>query len=337
MNESWNSTDCCRTCATNTKHLENLYEVNGSGKTLADKLKECLSFSFYEFELRPRSICSTCVKKLHAAHEFYQLIKRSDEKFKKSVASEFVCKTETNEANGDRLKDLKPLLLISSNTKPIRPQPMVKVKETKRENISGNALNVATFDSKPSPSFMDELERRWQKKFGLQTKPTKKRAATIKRRRLSSYKTSDKKIASEFQCYDCKSTFPSMERLKTHSREFHHTTIECRICSKEFTRHAYDQHLCDGGDEMQCQYCEEKFQSTVMLVKHINRQHKNHHNYKCYDCARAFPTKALLEIHKPTHNLEEPKFVCDICGNRYRTRYQIKEHIETTHTDKRCK
>lgn len=341
MNENLRFTDYCRTCATRTKNLKNLYQVQESDKTLAGKLKECSSLSFYEFELRPRSICTVCIAKLNAAYEFHLLIKESDEKFKQLVASEFVCKSETNESADNELNDMKPLLLANSHTTQTKGRSLVKpLRHPKQESIHIGALKVL---GDASDSLIDkrdaDLERQWQIKCGLLKQPNKKPVATVKRQRLRCMR--DKRAATKYQCYDCKSAFSTVSRLKAHLREPHHTTTtmkECRICMKELTQHAYEQHLCDGGTQMEsieCQYCMEKFRSTVMLVKHINRQHKTHHNYKCYDCARAFPSKALLEIHKPTHDTEEKRFICDICGDRYRTRYQIKEHIETTHTDKR--
>lgn len=327
-------TDSCRMCAVKTKNLRNLYQLDEDGKTLAQKIKECLSLSFYEFELRPKCICTKCVSKLHTVYEFYQLIKSSDEIFKKIVATEFITKPEATTAE-DEFKNLKPLILMSTHvdTKVIQPIKINVPNTTKHEDKS----NLKRLNDEPHV-FVNEnpdLERLWRQKLGIQStersrKGYRKPAIVKRRRRLNYFK--DKLQAAEFQCFDCKLTFPSMGKLGTHMRELHDTTIECRICMKNFTRHEYTQHLCGGGIEMQCQYCIKKFNSTVMLVKHINQQHKDHHNYKCYDCARAFPTKALLEIHKPTHDTEEKRFVCDICDERFRTRYQIKKHIETTHT-----
>lgn len=332
-------TDSCRMCAIKTKNLRNLYQVDDEhGKTLAQKIKECLSLSFYEFELRPKCICTKCVTKLNSVYEFYQLIRSSDEIFKKIVATEFITKPEIVTVD-DEVKDLKPLKLISAHSdvkvKPIKINvPKTKQKVETNVEQSHNQPHVFVNDINP------DLERLWRQKLGLQStgekyrKVQRKPAAIVKRqRRSNSFK--EKLQNADFQCFDCKYIFPTMGKLQTHMRELHETTIECRICMRNFTRHVYSQHLCDGGTEMQCQYCEEKFNSTAMLVKHINQQHKNHHNYKCYDCARAFPTKALLEIHKPTHDTEEKRFVCDICDDRFPTRYKIKEHIETTHTDKR--
>lgn len=329
--------DSCRMCAIKSKNLRNLYQADEEGKTLAQKIKECLSLSFYEFELRPKCICTKCIAKLNSVYEFYQLIKSSDEIFKKIVATEFITKPEVDTAK-DEFKDLKPLILAKTQ------RTVTKIKPIKIDAVTTKRADkpkLEAFHEKPQV-FVNEinpdLERLWRQKLGLLTKGHKKPAASnMKRRRQSANYFADKHQDTEFQCYDCKSMFPSAGKLRTHMHELHETMIECRICMKSFTRHAYTLHLCDGGNEMECQYCSKKFNSTVTLVKHINQQHKNHHNYKCYDCARAFPTKALLEIHKPTHDTEEKRFVCDICDERFRTRYQIKEHIETTHTDKRCK
>lgn len=340
MSDKWNMnfTDSCRTCAIKTKNLQSLYQVNEHGKTLAQKINECLSLTFYEFELRPKSICTKCVSKLTTVYEFHQRIKSSDEIFKKIVATEFITKPESDSAD-DEFKNLKPLILVNTQSD-TKVQPTI---DTKPKEDPDDESNVEPFHDEPHLSADDinsDLERRWKQKFGIQSiqrvqRRVRKRRPVKRRPRLNCFK--DKRKATEFQCYDCKSSFHSLRKLKAHMHESHDTTTECRICMKKFTRHEYGRHLCDGGTEMKCQYCAEKFTSTAVLVKHINQRHKDHHNYKCYSCARAFPQKALLEIHKPTHDTETLRFVCDICDNRYSTRYQIKEHIETTHTDKRCK
>lgn len=334
-------TDYCRTCARKKpKILQNLYQVHGNGKTLAGKIKECISFSFYEFELRPKFICMDCISKLNAAYEFYRLVKNSDEKFKELVASELVGKSEAMEADDEPLIDLKPLILVKSQTKQTKVQPIINKLNRKHEDVHVNEPNMQQFYGESDPN-MDkiilDIEKRWKRKLGIQTKPIK-RQATVKQRQKPRLRRpfKDELTASEFQCFDCKSMHASMTKLKAHLRDSHNITIECRICGKKFTRHAYIRHLCDGRTEMQCQYCNSKFNSTVLIVKHINCHHKNKQNYKCAQCARAFPTKTLLDIHKPIHDMDENKFLCDICGSRFRTRYQIKEHIETTHTDKRC-
>lgn len=340
MSEKWHSNfnDSCRLCAVKTKNLRNLYQADEDGKTLVQQIKECLGLSFYEFELRPKCICTKCVTKLNTVYEFYQLIKSSDEIFKKIVATEFITKPEADTAEDD-IKDLKPLILANTRHSVTKIKPIkINAVTTKREDNP----TLKAFHEKPHV-FVNEinpdLERLWRQKLGLLTKAQSSPKTTIvkRRRQLANYFADKHPQATEFQCFDCKSAFPSVGKLRAHMHELHETTIECRICMQSFTRHAYATHLCGGGNEMECQYCSKKFSATVALVKHINQLHKNHHNYKCYDCARAFPTKALLEIHKPIHDTEEKRFVCDICDERFRTRYQIKEHIETTHTDKRCK
>lgn len=319
----------CRVCVIKSEEMQSLNEEFEPGVTIANLIGMCTQVSLQENEEKPKSICKICMKKLETAYEFYNLIRSSEEKLDALISSNLLtndlkeenCLIESFDNNVADIKELKP-----------SKDDLCQTEAIGTEDIFVDELNVTLLCDEnevhgmenPSPVeiVQDKRKRGRVKQLAMKPKNVKTRRSSIINKR------------GEFECYICRLGFSSMLRVKLHLQE-HDTITKCRVCMKTLNRCEYVQHLCKGK-EIDCQYCSKPFSTTISLIKHINKSHKNHKNYKCYNCARAFHTKMLLEIHKPSHDAEELKFICDLCGSRFRTRYQIKEHMEITHTDKRC-
>lgn len=315
--------DYCRICATQSKHLLSLYHDVESDKPFAEMVKVCTRLSFYEFELRPKFICTSCVTKLKIAYDLYNLIQNSEETFKSIISSQMFLKSEQDDTIEDAVNTgggFNTYNLESSMDN------LIRVDGIKTECIFAEELNISSLYDETEPPITPEPTIR--KKSGRSKKNDTEPLPVCNERNND---TNKPKL--QFECYKCKLSLPSIVRLNVHLKE-HDAIRKCRICVKNFTQLEYIKHSCNGK-HFKCQYCMKIFQTTHTLVKHINSNHKDHPNYKCYKCAKAFHTKELLEIHKPTHNKEQKRFICDICGACYRTRFQIKEHMESTHTDKR--
>lgn len=326
MNGSLKSeySDYCRICATESTDLKSLYHDIEHGKTFAEMINICARVSFNEFEIRPKCICTNCVANLKTAYEFYNLIICSEDKFKTLISSDLLPKSEVNTEDASDYKD------ISNSPEEYHFEPLIDAIDQsiiKTEGIFVEEPNVNLLSDENESD--DQKVERWPRRRRGRPRNADKKPAVCKIRRPSIFRPS-----MEFECYQCHQSFPSLSKVKVHFRE-HDASTKCRICMKKFTRHDYIRHLCKGT-EIPCQYCSKPFKTTASLIKHINGSHKDHRNYKCYKCAKAFPMKSLLEVHKPTHSQEEKRFICDICDSRFRTRFQIKEHMEITHTDKRC-
>ncbi|XP_031635839.1 gastrula zinc finger protein XlCGF46.1-like isoform X2 [Contarinia nasturtii] len=297
----------CRTCAIESKDLRSLYEVNKNGKTIAELIELCAQFSLNENEIRPKNICKNCVVMLNTAFEFYNLVRSSEQRLLGNDETLDIKKEETKQlpfSMEDQVENIfveEPNVILSCN-------------ENEEQSV--------TVDSSDIERSVRKRRKRTRKSVGVKKVHTKSGRAVI-----------NNLASTDFECYKCKQSFSSIHKVNEHFKD-HEITSKCRICLKKCTRCEYFQHLCQGA-KIDCQYCQKSFSTTPSLIKHINRNHKSHKNYKCYDCAKSFHTKLLLEIHKPTHDTEEKRFVCDLCQSRFRTRFQIKEHMELTHTDKR--
>lgn len=317
-------TDYCRTCANQCEVLKSIYDEVEPGKSIQEVANSCMQILLLEDNIRPKSICVSCIKKLQSVYEFYNLIMQSEQKFDELILSKPEKKI---------VEDCIPFLSTDSVFEktieiPSSPENTCNL-EVKTEHILVDQPILTDKSDQSSDSSSERDSKTARRKRRLARKPEKNIKLKISRRR------SNEKEITEFECYKCKLNFSSLSKVKVHIKE-HDSSTDCRICMKKFTRCEYMQHLCKGT-VIDCEYCTNSFKTTVHLIKHINSNHKNHKNYKCYKCARSFHTKLLLEMHKPSHNQEKKRFICDICGNRYRTRFQIKEHMEINHTDKRCK
>lgn len=316
----------CRVCAKKSKDLRSLHEEIECGKTISELVEMMTQFTLHEDDVRPNHICEDCVAMLNTAYEFYNLVRCSEQKFEDLVSSNF----STSDIKSENSFKTSLEELHNSNFLIDGPCKM----DTETENIfieEPNVILLCDENEKPhSIKCVSPVEIvRPKRERETRSRKTIKRTKVVRTRR-----SNINNMMGEFECYKCRLGFPSLFKVKTHLQE-HDAMTKCRICMKTLNHCEYAQHLCKG-QEIDCQYCSKSFNTTIGLIKHINKNHKKHKNYKCYNCARAFHTKLLLEIHKPSHDAEELRFVCDICGNRFRTRYQIKEHIEINHTDKRC-
>lgn len=321
----------CRVCVEKSHELKSLQEEMENGITISEVVKMCTQFSLQEDESKPKQICQNCITMLNTAYEFYNLVKSSQRKFENLFSSQSL----TNNIKNENFSEQSPnnLEVFDNNLTDTKDftcsvNDLCQI-DIETENIFVEESNVTLLcdESEESHSIKVETVNDKGKRNQLQKTVKKPKIVKIRRRSINN-------VIGNFECYKCKLGFPSLLKVQMHLEE-HDTMTKCRICMKTVNRCEYVQHLCIGK-EIDCQYCTKSFTTTITLIKHINKNHKKHKNYKCYNCARAFHTKLLLEIHKPSHDAEELRFICDICGNRFRTRYQIKEHMDISHTDKRC-
>lgn len=333
----------CRTCASETKQLRSIYEEIEHGKSIAEAIAICAQISLHENEMKPKQICLDCFAKLESAYQFYILAKNSEERFDEWILLHSVQNLATNiredentfkctnhEVFGFEFSEPEALPVGWVEDKAFSPS-VKDLSHLKTEDIFVEEPNVILLSDKSEKSSnYDSLDE-----VPLRQRQRKQQRSRVRKKVTNVQKSSQMKLSAEFECYRCKLAVSSMHKLKVHMKE-HDASAKCRVCLGIFTKCDYMQHLCKGS-AIDCEYCSKPFNTTASLIKHINRNHKDHKNYKCKKCAKAFHMKLLLELHKPTHNLEEKRFICDICNSRFRTRFLIKEHIEINHTDKRCK
>ncbi|XP_052745560.1 zinc finger protein 62 homolog isoform X3 [Bicyclus anynana] len=149
------------------------------------------------------------------------------------------------------------------------------------------------------------------------------------------------------QCRICQVTSSDLNTLKNHLKE-HNKEI-----NPEFKDNMIPFKL--GGDELQCQICNETFLKFRLLIIHMS-QHFN--NYSCETCGAVFVSLHLLRRHLQTHktgnfpcevcdkvfsnsakrtmhmrgvHLKQCPRICPICPERFNSNYQRTKHLRIVH------
>lgn len=110
--------------------------------------------------------------------------------------------------------------------------------------------------------------------------------------------------------------------------------IQCKLCPKVFKfkqgleKHWYLEH--NQSNAFPCTKCTSRCKTLKNLHAHL-RTHdpprpEGIDKLQCDKCFKIFPTPKQLSLHRYTHR--EKFFCCDICGNRFNNREQIKIHVQ---------
>ncbi|XP_063697986.1 zinc finger protein 227-like [Culicoides brevitarsis] len=126
------------------------------------------------------------------------------------------------------------------------------------------------------------------------------------------------------KCKICAKTFIHMNTFRIHLKK--HEKIEYFTCNLvHHLKIHQSESLKDHPDSRKCKYCPRYFLKEN-LREHYQKQHKPR---KCEDCGKVYFNEMSFIYHKKTH--EEPKFTCDICGQKSPTKLVLKGHMETIH------
>lgn len=143
-----------------------------------------------------------------------------------------------------------------------------------------------------------------------------------------------KRKHSCFECHMCRWTTQHYKKLRTHMKEHKMATPnKCSICSLFFSNATFVNHLCTGKS-VECEYCPERLETTLSLLKHLNG-HEKRNLHQCDQCTKQFSMAFLLECHKKQHNGIEKPFICDICNARFRFNFILKKHIQSHSNERR--
>lgn len=104
--------------------------------------------------------------------------------------------------------------------------------------------------------------------------------------------------------------------------------IKCSICQKKSFE---ENHICDGRQEINCDYCGVAFTSTSDLVHHLSILHEQKQFQQCDKCPEVYSMDLLLQFHSKSHAHGEPLVECDECEKKFHTDHQLKMHKDEVH------
>ncbi|XP_069363779.1 zinc finger protein 879-like isoform X3 [Maniola hyperantus] len=123
------------------------------------------------------------------------------------------------------------------------------------------------------------------------------------------------------KCKICQTVSPNLQTLKSHLKD-HDKKID-----PEFKDNMIPFKL--GGDDFQCQICDEKFLKLRLLVIHMS---KHFNNYSCETCGAAFVSLHLLKRHLETH--KTGNFPCEACDKVFSNTEKRNMHMRGVHLKK---
>jgi len=80
------------------------------------------------------------------------------------------------------------------------------------------------------------------------------------------------------------------------------------------------------GPEFRCPECEDGFEISQQLKKHISEVHSMDQHLKCKLCGKHYEDFSHWNSHVQAHRTDRP-YVCNKCGNRYKRLQHLKKHL----------
>ena len=91
------------------------------------------------------------------------------------------------------------------------------------------------------------------------------------------------------------------------------------------------QNLHKDHKDIDCDKCEGKFKSQLMLKQHVKYHHKNPTSYLCDICDKTFKLKPLLTHHKKVVHEDDKKLSCALCEKKFNSSNVRSFHYKTVH------
>ncbi|CAH1119808.1 unnamed protein product [Phaedon cochleariae] len=141
-----------------------------------------------------------------------------------------------------------------------------------------------------------------------------------------------KKMANHLETHifvECKicGEFRTKSTLRAHLEKVHHQ-IECEFCDQCFdSKVKYRKHCSVEHSDRVCDICGIMLATSSGLRKHKQRSHGNR-NFNCNDCEMSFPTPSYLKRHMLVHS-NEFKHKCPECGKGVKNKCNLKVHMRS--------
>ena len=157
-------------------------------------------------------------------------------------------------------------------------------------------------------------------------------------------------------CPVCKEVFESFSSRMKHFAVAHpqRTIYDCSFCNSKYLeksqlrQHLKNRHEKEHGPEIysslpapkggnkKCPVCKEIFKSRSDTMKHYTLMHPDASIYNCSVCDDKFVTLNGLKWHNfNAHERKVSDLGCIFCGKEFAEKEELKNHILTTHKDKK--
>ncbi|XP_065226797.1 zinc finger protein 43-like [Planococcus citri] len=149
----------------------------------------------------------------------------------------------------------------------------------------------------------------------------------------TSKRNAEENDQKHFFCATCDKTFSQeltyQEHLNVHSGK---RPFSCKLCTASFrARQDLNQHLRTIHSEKQfkCPTCNYVAKHKGKLTEHIKCVHDK--PFACDKCAYRTGEKGKIQQHIASKHTKALSFVCEVCGNGFKTRYSLQMHMKNIH------
>ena len=160
----------------------------------------------------------------------------------------------------------------------------------------------------------------------------------VKSYNLSKHKASHL-VVRKFKCEICDGKFKSNPSLGKHMKTHRRKIYPCKHCGKRFWKKYLKQHVrsyCLGnkaytlGTVYNCIKCSVHFLAPSLLKRHVAEVHEALKMFTCEYCGYSCLRKCNMNRHIDSH-LNERRYKCPICDQRFNGKQEIKGHIKAVH------
>lgn len=137
----------------------------------------------------------------------------------------------------------------------------------------------------------------------------------------------------KFSCGDCGKKFMTNRHLLMHSAKVHQQGLVCPDCGKSYSSDSnLKEHIKNVHNQIQypCETCGKIFKSKTYLNSHL-KLHTSNQLKICPHCEKGFKGRYYYE-HLKTHDPSSWKHNCEICQEKFLTKYKLIEHEALSHT-----
>lgn len=326
----------CRLCLESTGTLNDVLEIGDGGK-LSETIEVICGIVIDVCS----KVCENCLETVSKAYDLRILSKKNDIFWKQQVVGNFLVKDEENIERLLKCEDL------SSN-----PSPKIQVDEvnSEDESVKNYGDDYEVVEVSMHPDFYSEDDNEVFKCDQCPSaKPSKEE---IEHHIMNEHLTSF--------CPSCHKSFNSCSLLKKHINKFHpvENSLSCDQCSSLFqTRRKLEKHKLlhsmfieedklDMGKCFRCTICSKTYKKlTDRMHEHINyhnrltnsekRQNsKNYDSLVCPHCGQIYRTKQILQQHIKRHFDTGDKYACPKCPQRFKSWGELYYHNAVHVTDR---
>ncbi|CAG4969619.1 unnamed protein product [Colias eurytheme] len=141
-------------------------------------------------------------------------------------------------------------------------------------------------------------------------------------------------INMAYKCETCISGFAKKQYYDKHVRKFHSKgsgDYDCSICKQRILRVRKLSHMNTHTTKYICCVCGMECHPATNLDYHLNSKHRT--VVQCKKCHLQFINRTECNSHYIRIHL---RFICDYCGNGFKTKKRLIHHIGIRHSEHRC-